>query len=667
MAVKAVTYQNYQGGWSTDQRLGIKNSFVYSQALDFRKSPSQLSVLPGLTREDNNIVKDLILNEVMLPNGNIWAYGDAGYIYERSATGVQSTFSKLGSGTGGIDYRYDNDTIYLCSNKTVSTIINASLLYGSALPSLQPDIYGASISTYNNSTNAGFNVSALQTNSSLTTAILVATSPLTEGSTSIRYFQSDIEPLSKVSLFVTSKGSGDWTVTIHDGNNTFMNSSTVTNANLVNGQFNDFVFSNQTRLYVSPNARTYHIHVTSTVADGTVSSSVTNDLSSCDLEIWADRLVQTVNGLHPMGRFLQYEVIGNGNYLSAWEPLSPIPTNTEWQRHRLVFPMEYEVCGVAFTNEFTVVAAEQVVNKTLLGLADGVRSLQMGQLFFWDGISTGYNYNVPIPEGSPQALHTYKNVAYYYAGGDWWAITSPLTQPVKMRSMPGSATEFSGTNSTISLYPYSATVRRNVHLMGYPGKTTNTGVNFGVYSWGAVDKNYPETFGYSYLLSTGSQNYSASNSLQIGMVKNFGDLLHVSWRDTLNGGYGLDAVDNSSKPATAWSWQSLIFDNGYVAKYKTGLYVEGYWTALPAGSTITLMYNIDQSGWVSGDTFSSTNLWQGQTGYGRFNIDASDTHGGRFHEIQVGFSGTSDATVTSPPIIAMVSLVFEDNHAEAMA
>lgn len=659
MAIKALTFQTFGGGWSTDQRLGIKNSFAYSQALDFRKSPSQLSVLPGATREDAGVVKDLVMNEVMGPDGSIYAAGNAGYIYKRTTAGSWSSIAKLGSGDGGMDYRRDTDTVYFTSDKTVSALTPIS---GS--PAIEADLYASSFSTYNNTGNIGFNVSAYQANSSNTTSILVAASPLAEGFPTSRFFQSDIEPLNKISVFVVAKGTGNWTVTLHDGLNNVLGTSTVTNANLVNNQFNDFAFTSatngQVRIYVSPNARTYHIHVTSTVADGTIASSNSNDLSSCDLEVWADRLVKTTNGLHPMGRFLQYEVIGNGNYLSTWEPLSPVPTNDEWRRHALVFPMEYEVCGVAFTNEFTVVAAEQISTDT-------TATPQQGQLFFWDGTSSTYNYNVPIPEGSPQGLHTFKNVAYYYAGGDWWAIASPTTQPIKMRNMPGSATEFSGTNSPITVYPYAATVRRNIHLMAYPSKTTNTSVNFGVYSWGSVDKNYPETFGYSYVISTGSKNYSGSNNLQIGMVKAFGDLLHISWRDDLNGGYGVDKVDNSSKPASTWSWQGLIFDNGYAAKPKAALYMEAYWTALPAGSNITLMYSIDQGAWQSSTAYSSTTLWEGVSNYARFGISDSDGKGGRFREIQIGFSGTCDSTVSTPPIPAMVSLVFDDLREEALS
>lgn len=637
-------FKNFSGGQSTDLKFGIKNSFAYSQALDFRKAPSQLTVLPGLAREDNGIVKDLIQNEVMTSDGTIYAIGSAGAFYKRTGSGVWSKEADVNVGTYGLDYRKDTDAIYIPTSKSVSLYSNVS----TSTAAMYMNYYAASYSTSDNSATVGFNVAAYQAGSSLTTTPLTS---ITENNTSRRYFQSDIEPLMKISVFVVNKGTGNWTLTLHDGTDTVLGTATVTNANLVNNTFNDFTFTSATngqiRIYVAPNARTYHFHVTSTVADGTLSSSQTNNLSSADCEIWADRLIKTNNGMHPMARFLQYEVFGNGNYVSVWEPISSPPTNDEWERHRLVFPSEYEVCGLAVQNEFLVVALEKLVTGTSTRQQDGL-------LAFWDGTSPTYNYFVRVPEGSPQAVHEYKNVIYYFAGGDWFAIASPTTQPVKVRSMPGSATEYSGSNADFRVYPYSATVRRGIHLMGYPSQTTNTSVNFGVYSYGAVDKNFPDSFGYSYVMSTGSQNYSVSNNLMIGMVKNFGDLLHVSWQDTLNGGYGVDFIDNTSSPASTSSWQSLIFDAGAPTKTKNAMYMKISYTPLPVGVTVTPMYSINRGAWVSGQAFSNTVLYKSRTDYCRLDIPESE-----FTEIQLGMSITS---TTLTPTITSVALWFDPNR-----
>lgn len=639
-----LVFKNFEGGQATDLKVGIKYSFAYSQSIDFRKSPSQITILPSTTREDSGVVNDLIQNEVMTNDGTIYAIGSSGGFYKRNTSNVWSQEAGINIGTFGIDYRKDTDAIYIPTRKSVSLFNGVS----TATPAMYMNYYGPSYSTSNNTATLGtsYTVAAYQAGSQQT---YTTPTSISENITDLRYFQSDIEPLTKISVFITSKGTGDWTLTLHDGNNTVLATSTVINANLTNNTFNDFVFTNatngQVRIYVSPSARTYHIHVTSTVADGKLSCTASNDLSTCDLEVWADRLVQTNNGMHPMARFQQFEVFGNGNYVSVWEPITIPPTNAEWLRHRLVFPQEYEVCGLAVQNEFLVVATERSTTSNSYRPQDGI-------IFFWDGLSPTYNYFVRVPEGSPQSIHEYQNVIYYFAGGAWYAIGSPTTQPIKVRTMPGSDTEFSGSNAMVKVYPYAATVRRGIHLMAYPSMTTNTSINYGVYSYGAVDKNFPQSFGYSYLISTGSQNYSSQNNLQIGMVKSFGDTLHISWQDSLNGGYGIDVVDNTSNPFQTASWQSLIFDNGLPSKIKKAIYIKVSYIPLPSGATVTPQYNINRSGWQGSQAFSSAVLYKNHTNYCRIDIPQGD-----FNEIQVGVNLT--ATISTPTITG-IELMYDD-------
>lgn len=654
MSARATVFQNFEGGWSTDKKVGIRHSQAYTQGFDFRKSPSQMSVLPGSRREDPNIVDDLILNEVITDDGTIYATGNQGNFYKRTTAGVWSSISSFGAGTGGIDYRRDTHSIYITTDRDVG-------YYGplNTTPYPQGSKYAESYSTYNGTEDGtSITLNSFQQGSEYSTTLATA---VVESEEKSRYFQTDIEPLKKISVFVLTKGTGDWTLTLHDGLNNVLGTSTVTNANLNNNSFNDFEFTSapndQVRLYVAPNARTYHFHLTSTVADGTVASSQPDQLSTCDLMIWADRLVVTENGLHPMTRFLQYEAIGNGNYLSIWEPLSDPPTNDEWLRHRLVFPEEYEVCGLAVLNEYLAIACERVPISTNGGLS--------GVIFWWDGVSPTYNYFTVIPEGAPYGLREYKNVVYYFAGGAEYAIAGANSVPQKIRTMPGTDTEFSGTNSSLVVYPYSSTTRRGIHLIGYPGYTTNSSIDYGVYSWGAVDKNYPQSFGYNYLISTGSKNYSAQNNLKIGMVKNFGDILHISWQDDQNGGYGIDVVDNASDPASYAKWQGLIIDGGYVGKQKTGVYIEAYYD-IPEGATITLGYSIDRGDFATSEEFSTTNQWQGMPGYARFEISGENATDGRFYELQPQIEITCDDTVSTPPVVYMVTVVYNDNKDEAI-
>lgn len=660
MAVKAYVYRSWVGGQATDKKTGQANSFADSQSLDFRKSPSQMSVLPATRQGDGNVVTDLIQNEVMTASGRTYSIGSSGNVYSCATDGTWSLFGNVGSaGTYGMSYRQDQDAIYIPGTTTVSSITTVS-----TSPTLNPSFYGESQSTYDNSSQMGFNVNSNQSGSTLSTAILTSYDEQT--STQERFFQTDIQPISKIGVNIIAKGSGDWTLVVHDGLNNQLGSATIANASLVIGM-NYFVFSTPIQANVGPNAaQTYHFHLTSTTTGGTISSTVSNDLSSCDMQLWANRLVFTTNGIHVQTTFQQFECIGNGRYLSVWENLGEAsPSNSAWQRQKLSFPPGYEVCGLTVFNEYLAIACERVTS--------GDHTPQEGIIFYWDGLSDTYNYFTKIPEGSPESLHEYENAIYYVAGGNWYVITSVAATPEKIRRLPGSENVYTSSNVQTRLYPNMGTVRYGVHLLGWPSTTGNTEIPYGVYSWGKTDYTQPNSFGYSYLLSNGEQFKTDTNNLTIGMVKNFGNVLHISWRSGSD--YGVDVVDASSKPASFAKWESLIEDNNITTKQKQASYVEAKWLDIQDGVSIVLKYSIDRGDWVysSGETsnaaggFSNSNLWSvdESPGYGRLDI-GTDSVEERFYEIQIGVDIYCDSTVTEPPIIVGVTTPFDTLDAEAL-
>lgn len=659
MAYRGYVYNSWVGGQAVDKKIGIKDSFADSQSLDFRKSPSQVSVLPQPIRTDAGTVVDLVQNEVMTASGITYSVGSNGNVYTCSTNGTWSLFGNIGqSGTFGLNYRQDQDAIYIPGTTTVSSITGIS-----TAPTLNPGFYGESQSTYDNSTNAGFNVNSNQSGSTLTTAIL--TSYIENAQAQERFFQTDIQPISKIGVNIVTKGSGDWTLVVHDGLNNQLSTVTITNANLTAGQVNYFTFVTPIQANVGPsNAQTYHFHLTSTVADGAVSSLATNDLSTCDMQLWANRLVATTNGIHPQVTFQQFECIGNGRYLSVWENLGEAaPSNSAWQRQKLSFPPGYEVCGLTVFNEYLAIACEFVT---------ATNSAQQGIIFYWDGLSDTYNYFTRIPEGSPEAIHEFENAVYYVAAGNWYIITSVAATPQKIRSLPGSENVYTNSNTRTRVYPNVGTVRYGIHLLGWPSTTANTAINYGVYSWGKVDISQPNSFGYSYPLSTDTQNVNGSNNLTIGMVRNFGNIMHVSWRDDSSGipTFGVDVVNAVSTPASFAKWESLIYDGGMVTKDKQVAYLEASWLTIQDGVSIVIKYSINRGPWVysSGATsnaingFSNSNLWgpDNTTGYGRLDVGNPDgTIQERFNELQIGVDVYCDSTVTTTPIIIGVSAIFD--------
>lgn len=621
-----IAYQSFQGGISTDDKIGIENSHAYSRAIDFRKKPGQLSPLAETRRIGSNNVVDLIQQIIQIDDGTRYGLGDQGYFYEIDNNNNVVVKAKLDNGAAGMVYRDDLNEMYMSSSTSVS-------YYGKfPNPVINISKYGASASVIDEASSSGG-----------TNTYTLATS-IVETDTTIQEFESDIEPLVKIRVRVAAKGTGNWTLTLHDDANNVLATSTVTSGNITSNDYLEFEFPSQIRLYVKPSARTYHFHLTSTVADGTVYCETANDLNTCDYDIYADRLVETNNGLHPMAQFLQYICIGNGRYLSVWEPLADQPSNLEWLRHRLDFGDGYEVCSMTQTDEFLVIGVEK-------RSTDGTRDFQQGKLFFWDGLSEAHNFSIEVEEGAPEALYTSGNMPHLIVNGALYVWPGGKNL-IKLRTLLNTDTEFSNISDSTHVYPNMMAIRRGVLVFGYPSVTASTTMEHGVFSYGSVDKNYPASFGYNYDISTDTRTFDGSNALRIGTVRSFGDSLYISWRDDsqpVGFRYGLDVVDNDSTPATEGVWEARIFDGQAVFKQKAANDMKLVCVALPAGVRLKMKYKIDRGSWVYPD--------DGVLGEGDTYKVADINH--RNHEVQIGFDWeTPDSAnpATTPFIVLCMAL-----------
>lgn len=566
------------GGQATDRKLGSQAQFYYSRHMDHRKLPGQISVLPKTVESSGGVVVDLGEAMEQVPSGVKYMLGDAGNIYKISTTNVFSHFGQVGeNGGAGMAYRADVDMLYATGVTKVSRIKNIA----------------SSANLEQNWFQRGKSALSACTKTGGANSYSLATS-ISEGAGHKREFTSDIEPFYSIKVYIRAKGTGDWTLTLHDDANTVIGTSTVTTGNLTNNSLNEFVFSSPVRALVTPNARTYHYHLTSTVADGTVATTTASSLVDCDMELWANALVETKNGLHPMMNFTNLTLIGNERYVAAYEPLQDSPTTSDFKRHRLTLPPGFEVCGFAQKNLLAVIGAEK---RSTSG------EFQEGVLFFWDGTAETYNDWYPIPEGSPEALFAEKNIAHFIAGGALYRMRG-TEEPKKIRTFRNTDSEYSDTTDTTHVNPNMMTVRRGILLIGYPTTTTNTSLEHGVYSLGAITSEYPESWGFSYTIPTGSILKDADNDLSIGMIKNYGDTLFVSYRDddASPQAYDVAIVNNSSDPAASSTIETLLFDDGRPANYKRAGFIIATFATLPAGVSITGKYKIDrEANWTSSE------------------------------------------------------------------
>lgn len=605
---------NFYGGMSIDSRLGTSGQFYYGQHLDFRKNPSGVSVLPGTRRTDSGVVTDLIQAMDQITSGVRYGLGDAGNVYRIATNGVWSKIiSLVENGGAGLVYRADFDNVYFTGQSKLGRILRVS-----TTNTLQPDFFKNGVSS---------SATCFKTGGSNTYSLPTA---INESATAKRSFTSDIEPLYQLGVRIVSKGTGDWTLTLHDDANAILGSVTVTNVNLTNGKIAYFVFSTPIRIQRGDNglgaALTYHFHITSTVNDGTIATTTANSMADCDMELWANALVSTQNSLHPMINFVQYTLVGNGRYVAAYEPLQDLPTTADFNRHQLTFPPGFEVCGFAQKNLMVVIGCEK-------RSASG--DFQEGALFFWDGTASTYNDWWPVPEGAPESLYSSENTVYFMANGALYEVLSS-DQPIKVRTIRNTASEFSGVSDITHVYPNMMTTRRGILLVGYPSITTNQSLEHGVYSYGSISREYPISWGFSYTSSNGNILNNGSNNLRLGMIQNYGDTLYISWRDDSVSPhkYGVDIVDNTSTPATTFTMTPLTTDNDQPQKYKNAAYLICTFDSWPAGATLTLKYKIDaDSGYTSSTQTPATgDLWT------LMPIDR------RFISLTYAFDGTCGAT-----------------------
>jgi hypothetical protein len=291
---------------------------------------------------------------------------------------------------------------------------------------------------------------------------------------------------------------------------------------------------------------------------------------------------------------------------------------------------------------------------------------QDGMIYYWDGISQNWISRVEVPQGSPYAGQTYGNVTYFTVNGTLYAVSQPGVPDIKIRLISYQNGNYSGQADSTIVYPNMMTVRNTELLIGYPSVSHNPDVIYGVYSWGAVELTYPNSFGRSYMLSANGTNptsWTSANNLQMGCVYSFVDQFYASWQYTSGGTtyYGLDYMDNSSGTARNFSWSSLIFDGGARYKQKQLLRYKINMEPLPAGCTITGWYSINRGQPVTVDE-DGTSFTVTTTGATEVNIEPIH---GRFHEIQWGFYGTTGAGNMTPVVITGITFELSPLNEEA--
>lgn len=454
---------------------------------------------------------------------------------------------------------------------------------------------------------------------------------ITETAANEVFFVPTVDPLKSISVLVASKGTGNWTLTLHDFANNVIATVTILNANLIAGVLNEFILPTPYRFQIGA---TLHFHLTSTVGDGTVTTNTTSNLSTVGYQTYFQILV-TDTQFHPAVPFLNFIVIGNERYIATWDGVFYHP-------NLIAFPPQTHVRCFAFWRQYLAIGTWREATTGTPNVYDW----PSGRIYFWDGISLTFNFFIDVPEGQINAMFGNNTMLYISAGykGDLlvyqggYSTGNGNSNSQKLKRIPLQAK-----SDYLEIYPGAMSMWRSLLHYGVAANSNSTTVTKGVYAWGTLNQVYPETLSLDYTISTGS----VGNTVKIGLVYPVGQTLLVGWQD--GQAFGCDQVNFTNPAASYGTLQTLLQDGGSIWHQEAVMKMRADYQPLKTGELVSLKYSLNRGSFVSMNTPDST---VGQT---ESYLQISN---GRNQEYQLGIDLYS-TNGTSPTILGLSAMIDE--------
>lgn len=650
---EVIEQMSFYGGISGDRKIGIRNSYADAMCLDIRKSPSQVSVLPqGRAVDGESVLEDVPIAMVQIPNGDRFVLDTKSNLYrDKANVALAKDYSNPNPEdvVSGLYYDLTQDTLFW---PKMESIVSARHPSGTITPvEFSNSMDDGRTVRYLLDTNAagriiGGGIERWSFKNGSSGTYNVPTS-LSEADADKARFIPTITPLCKFYVMFRAKpSSGTVTLYVHDGQNHQLAAITKNAAQITAGAEAEFDLSDALATMVynwHGEDAMLHLHLVASVSGFSVDVYEADNLDGLHFDVYANALLRTTSTLHPVHEWQDGFLIGNKQYVVKYQPDGlDTPDNASYQRHALKVPDNYEVTGITTNDEYAVIACAKICD-------DSSRNYKEGILAFWDGTTEGMNFFIECPQGEPEGIFTYNNITYCFIDGALYAYTG-TKELIKVRTMRETQSEFTREDDSTRVLPNIAAVRRGIMLMAYPSFTTLNSLRFGIYSWGCLDKNYPNSLAYSYKLDADTPEYQSENlKLCAGCVYSFGDTMYYGWAEKDGNNViknHLYKVDNYSEPAENFKFESLAFDNSVPRKQKMALRVCVAMRKLPAGTTIIPKWKINDGEWQYGEKSAQE---------GDEIITAEINR--RFYDIQFGFDGTNE-NGTEPPVILSVSLDF---------
>lgn len=605
---KTINLTNFSGGISDQQKRGLVGSARFLKNLNPHEDDAYLVPTPKLAKVSGSTVGGLVKWAVDGAPGdtNKYFYADDGKIYKQTSGGVwsldhtvpTSLDDDIADPAAGQGMAIYDDYLFFASSIQIGRKgpLSVSSTY-------RDSYFGSSIDTSDQS--------ATGTGQTYTTPVAISETAANRFS-----FTPERDSLYSVVITIAAVGTGNWTVTVHDSLENTICSVTKTNGELA-AEATFFSFDPQGRVTIGD---TYHVHVTSTVADGTVTTGTTANLSTAGYTTYFGTLIAD-SDFHPMISHLNQLVIGNERYAAVWDGATYNPNH-------LVFEPGFKVRSLTKIDEFLVFGCWRGSN---------VDSTGLGKLYFWDGIAPTFNFSQDVPVGVVNALANHRNtlLGVYGSSGKVYQGSEEFKELWKVPKL--------ARGKKIEVFPGAVTNWQGQTMLGIGANTDDSsGIEQGVYALGSQDGDHQDVFTLAHTISTGT---TQGTGLEIGCVAAFGADLYVGWKDGST--YGVDKVSKTSNANTSGSYESLIIDAGNPHKEKLAYDVVVEFEDLESGESITPKYQLDRSGSFTTGTTVST------VGANR----ASVLLNRRFKEAEIGFNY---ATSTTFPKITSLQFNYND-------
>lgn len=240
---------------------GTNQSMDDGLGVDYRSDHDKTTALKQLKKESSTTVTDLI--KWMVERGTeTYHYGDSGKIYKRTSAGSWSNLTTISS-SNGQGLGVFNDALWYATSDGLgkATELDSTPVFtDNYLKSVDKDVIASADTSGNTYT--------------------IPTS-ITETAANEIEFTPSVDYISRFTVDIATAGSADIICTVHDASNNVITTQTIASGSVNAG---GLIFDFEGGFSVT-SGNTYHIHLTSSTADTTVTTGTASDLSTATYAI----------------------------------------------------------------------------------------------------------------------------------------------------------------------------------------------------------------------------------------------------------------------------------------------------------------------------------------------------------------------------------------------